>query len=40
MMKANALLVVPHDRPVVKAGEMLRALLLGDSALTSESFDV
>jgi molybdopterin molybdotransferase len=40
MMKANALLVIPHDRPVVKAGETLRALLLGESALTSESFDV
>jgi len=35
--RANALLVVPEDRPVVEAGETLHALPLGDGAgLTTE----
>ena len=37
MSRANALLVVPEDRPVVEAGEMLHALPFGDAAgLTTE----
>lgn len=32
MARANALLVVSHDRPLVAAGESLPALLLGDDA--------
>jgi hypothetical protein len=32
MSRANALLVVPEDRPVVDAGETLHALPLGDAA--------
>lgn len=37
MSRANALLVVPEDRPVVEAGETLHALPLGDAAgLTTE----
>lgn len=40
MAHANALLIVPPDRPTVHAGESARAMLLGDSALTSDTFDV
>ncbi len=40
MARANALLVVPPDRPEVRAGETLRALLLGDGDLSSTTFDV
>jgi molybdopterin molybdotransferase len=40
MERANALLIVPSDRPVVRAGETLRALLLGEHALASDVFDV
>jgi molybdopterin molybdotransferase len=37
MSLANALLVVPHDRPAVEPGETLHALPLGDAAgLTSQ----
>ena len=37
MSRANALLVVPEDRPVVEAGETLHALPFGDGAgLTTE----
>jgi molybdopterin molybdotransferase len=36
MARANALLVVPPERQVVHAGEMLRAILLGDDALSSD----
>lgn len=35
MSLANALLVVPPDRPVVRAGEVASAILLGDRALSS-----
>jgi molybdopterin molybdotransferase len=40
MSRANALVIVPPERPVVRAGESLRALLIGDSALMSDTFDV
>jgi hypothetical protein len=37
MSRANALLIVPEDRPVVDAGETLHALPFGDAAgLTTE----
>jgi molybdopterin molybdotransferase len=36
MVKANALLVVPADRPNVAAGETLTALLLDDAVHTAE----
>jgi molybdopterin molybdotransferase len=39
MARANALLVVPPERHVVRAGETLRAILLGDDALSSDAFD-
>jgi molybdopterin molybdotransferase len=38
MARANALLVVPPERQVVRAGETLRAILLGDDALSSDVF--
>ncbi|HEX8945256.1 MAG TPA: gephyrin-like molybdotransferase Glp [Gemmatimonadaceae bacterium] len=38
MARANALLVVPPERQLVRAGEMLRAILLGDDALSSDVF--
>ena len=38
MSLANALLVVPEDRPAVEAGEVLHALLLSDDAMTSTAF--
>ena len=38
MARANALLVVPPERHVVRAGETLRAILLGDDALSSDTF--
>lgn len=40
MARANALLVVPPERETVRAGESLRALLLGEEALSSSVFDV
>lgn len=40
MAKANALLVVPAEKPKNEAGEKLQALLLGDEALASEDFDL
>jgi molybdopterin molybdotransferase len=40
MAKANALLIVPPERQTIRAGERARALLLGDSALASATFDV
>ena len=40
MARANALLIVPPDRPTVRAGESARALLLGESALASDVLDV
>lgn len=38
MARANALLIVPEDRPHVAAGEQLHALLLGDDAQLSPTF--
>ena len=40
MARANALLVVPPERPVVAAGEAVSALLLGDGALLAEQFSL
>jgi molybdopterin molybdotransferase len=40
MARANALIVVPPDRPLVRPGETLGALLLGDEGLMASSFDV
>jgi len=40
MSLANALLVVPQERMVVRAGESLRALLLGERALSSTALGV
>ena len=37
MSLANALLIVPADRPVLRAGETAHAILLGDRALSSAS---
>jgi len=31
MVRANALVIVPEDRPTIAAGEPLRAMLLDDS---------
>jgi molybdopterin molybdotransferase len=39
MARANALLVVPPERQVVSAGETLRAILLGEDALSSDTFE-
>jgi molybdopterin molybdotransferase len=38
MARANALLIVPEDRPRVEAGESLHALLLGEDAQMSTTF--
>jgi len=38
MARANALLVVPHDRPRVEAGERLNALPLSEDAQLSDAF--
>jgi molybdopterin molybdotransferase len=40
MSLANALLVVPEDRPALDAGEVLHALLLSDDATTSSAFSL
>jgi molybdopterin molybdotransferase len=40
MSLANALLVVPEDRPALEAGEVLHALLLSDDATTSTAFSL
>lgn len=40
MARANALLVVPPERETIRAGELARALLLGDAALTSPIFEL
>jgi molybdopterin molybdotransferase len=40
MSLANALLVVPEDRPRTEAGEVLHALLLSDDAMTSPEFSL
>jgi molybdopterin molybdotransferase len=38
MARANALLVIPEDRPRVEAGECVHALLLGEDAQMSAAF--
>ncbi len=38
MARANALLVVPEDRPRCEAGEVVNAVLVGDDASLAESF--
>ena len=38
MARANALLVVPEDRPAAAAGETMHALLLGEEAQLSKTF--
>lgn len=38
MARANALLIVPDDRPTVSAGETLNALLLSEEGQLSEAF--
>jgi molybdopterin molybdotransferase len=40
MARADALLVIPADQQMVRAGETLKALLIGDRALTSGTIDV
>ena len=40
MARANALLIVPPDRPVIHAGESARAMLFGESALSSDILDM
>lgn len=40
MAHANALVIVPPDRQEIRAGETVRALLLGERALSAPSFDV
>jgi hypothetical protein len=40
MSRANALLVVPEDRPRSEAGERLNALPLSDDAELAESFSL
>jgi molybdopterin molybdotransferase len=38
MARANALLIVPEDRPRVETGESLHALLIGEDAQMSTTF--
>jgi len=40
MSLANALLVIPHERPRVEAGEMVNALLLSDDAQLATHFSL
>jgi molybdopterin molybdotransferase len=40
MSRANALLVVPEDRPRIEAGETLHAILLGDDGLMTADFSL
>lgn len=40
MARANALLIVPPDRPIIRPGESVRALLLGETALSADVLDV
>ncbi len=40
MAKANALLVIPHERPQVEAGEIVNALLLSDDAQLATHFSL
>jgi molybdopterin molybdotransferase len=38
MTRANALLIVPEDRPHVRAGEQLNAILLNENGLLDAQF--
>lgn len=40
MARANALLVVPPERLVVRSGETARAIVLGEPALSSDALDI
>jgi molybdopterin molybdotransferase len=40
MTRANALLIVPEDRPLVRAGERLNAILLNENALLDGQFSL
>jgi molybdopterin molybdotransferase len=40
MAKANALLVIPANRPAIHAGESARAMLLGDAALATDALEL
>jgi molybdopterin molybdotransferase len=40
MARADALVVIPAERPLVRTGESVKALLLGEHALTADVFDV
>jgi molybdopterin molybdotransferase len=40
MARADALMVIPADRPIVRAGESAQALILGEHALASRTLDV
>ncbi len=40
MARANALLVIPADRTLVRTGETVRAILLGDDAWSAASLDL
>jgi hypothetical protein len=40
MTLANALLVIPYERPRVEAGEMVNALLLSDDAQLATHFSL
>lgn len=39
MARADALLVIPAERPLVRPGETVKALLLGDRALAADAID-
>jgi hypothetical protein len=40
MARANALLIVPPERPLVRANETLDAMLLGDESMMSDQLDL
>jgi molybdopterin molybdotransferase len=40
MARADALMVIPADRPIVRRGDAVKAILLGDRALAADTLDV
>ena len=40
MARADALVVIPADRPLVRRGEAVKAMLLGERALAADTLDV
>jgi molybdopterin molybdotransferase len=40
MARADALMVIPADRPIVRRGETVKAILLGERALAADTLDV